>query len=67
MQDIKADQSKRQETQRENRKDKRTKMQATHQSELIDQKNNNKPPKNFGSAGDNTLVGGFDLGSFDPR
>jgi len=61
---IKANSSKKQETQRENRKDQRTKMQATHQSELIDQKNNNKPPKNFD---DSNVLGSFDLGSFDPR
>jgi len=44
----------------ENRKDSRTKMQATQQSELIDQKENSKPAKNFESSGDNTL-GGFSL------
>ena len=47
----------------ENRKDDRTKMQATHQSELLDQKENQKPSKNFESAGDDTL-GGFNLGAF---
>ncbi len=44
----------------ENRKDSRTKMQATQQSEMIDQKENSKPAKNFESSGDNTL-GGFSL------
>ena len=44
----------------ENRKDDRTKMQATQQSEMIDQKENQKPAKNFESSGDNTL-GGFNL------
>ena len=44
----------------ENRKDDRTKMQATQQSEMIDQKENAKPAKNFESSGDNTL-GGFSL------
>ena len=44
----------------ENRKDTRTKMQATQQSEMIDQKENSKPAKNFESSGDNTL-GGFNL------
>ena len=46
---------------KENRKDERTKIQATQQSELIDQRNNQKPPKNFESAGNDTL-GGFGLG-----
>ena len=44
----------------ENRKDDRTKMQATQQSEMIDQKENAKPAKNFESSGDNNL-GGFGL------
>ena len=55
------------ETQKEDRKDERTKIQATQQSELIDQRNNQKPPKNFESAGNDTLGGGFDLGAFGPR
>ena len=54
------------EKQREDRKDERTKIQATQQSELIDQRNNQKPPKNFESSGNDILSGGFDLGSFDP-
>ena len=55
------------EAEKEDRKDKRTKIQATQQSELIDQRTNQKPPKNFESAGNDTLTGGFDLGAFDPR
>ena len=35
------------ETQREDRKDQRTRIQATQQSELIAQRNNDGPPKNF--------------------
>ena len=53
--------------------DKRGKQQSkltdrknSQQSELIDQKQTGKPPKNFESAGNDTLGGGFDLGSFDP-
>ena len=41
--------------------------ETTQQSELIDQRKNEKPPKNFESAGNDILGGGFDLGSFDPR
>jgi hypothetical protein len=52
---------------KEDRKDQRTKIQATQQSELIDQRKNEKPPKNFESAGNDTLGGGFNLGAFDPR
>ena len=52
---------------KEDRKDKRTKIQATQQSALIDQRNNNKPPKNFESSG-NDIIGGLgDLSSFGPR
>ena len=52
---------------KEDRKDGRTKIQASQQSELIDQKQNNKPPKNFESSGNDILGGGFDLSSFGPR
>ena len=52
---------------KEDRKDERTKMQATQQSELIDQRNTGRPPKNFESAGNDILDGDFDLGAFDPR
>ena len=54
------------EKQKEDRKDESTKIQATQQSEMIDQRNSGKPPKNFESAGNDTLGGGFDLGAFDP-
>ena len=52
---------------KEDRKDERTKIQATQQSELIDQRKTGKPPKNFESSGNDILGGGFDLGVFDPR
>ena len=55
------------EKEKEDRKDQRTKIQATQQSEMIDQRNSGKPPKNFESSGNDILGGGFDLGSFDPR
>ena len=51
----------------EDRKDERTKIQATQQSEMIEQRKSGKPPKNFESAGNDILGGGFDLGAFDPR
>ena len=54
------------EKQKEDRKDERTKIQATQQSEMIDQRNSGKPPKNFESAGNDILGGGFNLGAFDP-
>ena len=51
---------------KEDRKDKRTKIQASQQSELIEQRKGNAGPKNFESAG-NDVLGGFDLGSFEPK
>jgi hypothetical protein len=51
---------------KEDRKDKRTKLQATQQSELIEQRKGNAGPKNFESAGFDTL-GGFGLEQFEPR
>jgi hypothetical protein len=55
------------EKEKEDRKDERTKIQATQQSELIDQRNNKKPPKNFESSGNDILDGSFGLGDFGPR
>jgi len=55
------------EKEKEDRKDERTKIQATQQSEMIEQRNSGKPPKNFESAGNDILGGGFDLGSFEPK
>jgi hypothetical protein len=55
------------ESNREDRKDKRTKIQATQQSELIDQRNSGGTPKNFESSGNDILSGDFNLNSFDPK
>ena len=52
---------------KEDRKDERTKIQATQQSELIDQRKKETSPKNFESAGNDILGGGFGLGTFDPK
>ena len=64
---VEVDGMKDREKQKEDRKDERTKIQATQQSEMIDQRNSGKPPKNFESAGNDILGGGFDLGAFEPR
>ena len=58
---------KQREKDKEDRKDERTKIQATQQSEMIDQRKSGKPPKNFESAGNDILGGGIDLGGFTPR
>jgi len=52
---------------KEDRKDERTKIQASQQSELIDQRNNKKPPKNFESSGNDIMGGGFGMNAFEPR
>ena len=57
---------KQEETFKEDRKDERTKIQATQQSELIDQRKNDLLPKNFESAGNDTM-GGFGLEQFGPK
>ena len=60
------------ETVKEDRKDERTKIQATQQSELIEQRKgktgskNFQNPGNFESAGFDNL-GGFGLEQFEPR
>tara|TARA_R110002126_G_scaffold92619_5_gene219687 strand:- start:740 stop:2227 length:1488 start_codon:yes stop_codon:yes gene_type:complete len=51
----------------EDRKDDRTKIQATQQSELIDQRKNDSAPKNFESSGNDVMGSGMGLGSFGPR
>jgi hypothetical protein len=53
------------ETDKEKAKDKRVDLQATRQSELINQRQNNLPPQNFESTEDD--LSGFDLESFGPK
>jgi len=55
------------ENNKEDRKDERTKIQASQQSELIEQRKSGGSPKKFESAGNDILGGGFNLGSFDPK
>ena len=50
---------------KEKAKDKRVDLQATRQSDLINQRKNNLPPMNFESTEDS--LDGFDLESFNPR
>ena len=57
---------KQREKQKEDRKDERTKIQATQQSELIDQRKKDTGPKSFESAGFDNLDG-FGLEQFEPR
>ena len=64
---VEVDGVKQREKQKEDRKDERTKIQATQQSEMIEQRNSGKAPKNFESAGNDILSGSFDLGAFNPK
>jgi len=66
LKQLEVDALKQKETNKEDRKDERTRIQASQQSELIDQRKKDSPPKNFESSND-TMGGGFDLGAFDPR
>ena len=49
----------------EDRKDTRTKIQATQQSKMIEQRQNDLLPTDFESAGNDSL-GGFGLEQFEP-
>lgn len=53
------------EAEKEKAKDKRVDLQATRQSELINQRQNNLPPQNFESTEDS--LDGFDLEAFGPK
>ena len=47
---------------KEDRKDQRTKIQATQQSEMIEQRKGNLPSKDFESKNNDILGSGFNLG-----
>jgi len=64
---IEVDGQKEKETQKEDRKDERTRIQASQQSELIEQRNTGSAPKQFESAGNDIITGDFDLGMYDPK
>ena len=49
----------------EDRKDKRTKLQASQQSQMISQRQNDTLPTDFETAGNENL-GGFGLEQFEP-
>jgi hypothetical protein len=64
---IEVDNAKRKEGEMEDRKDQRTRIQGTQQSEMIAQRQNDAPATNFESSGNDIMGGGFDLGGFEPR
>jgi len=65
LRNIDAQQLQGREDQRENAKSGRISQQNTEQSQLINQRRNNLPPKNFESNEDS--LDGFDLAEFNPR
>ena len=67
LRQLEVEGTKSREKEKEDRKDQRTKIQATQQSEMIDQRNNQKPPKNFESSGNDIMGGGFNMGAFEPQ
>ena len=66
LKQVEVDGMKGREKEKEDRKDERTKIQASQQSELIDQRKTGGAPKKFESAG-NDILGGFNLGAFEPK
>ena len=64
---LEVDKNKAKETEMEDRKDQRTRIQGTQQSEMIEQRKNDSPAKNFESSGNDVMGGGFGLGAFDPK
>lgn len=67
LKSIEVDNAKVKEKEMEDRKDERTRIQGSQQSEMISQRKDGSPPKNFESGGNDTMGGGFGLGAFDPR
>ena len=52
---------------KEDRKDERAKIQASQQSEMIEQKKSGTGPKKFESSGNDVLGRDMGLGTFGPR
>ena len=52
---------------KEDRKDERTRIQASQQSQLIEQRKDRKGETTFESAGNDTMGSGFNLEMFEPR
>tara|TARA_R100001460_G_scaffold487_1_gene2378 strand:- start:1660 stop:4074 length:2415 start_codon:yes stop_codon:yes gene_type:complete len=64
---IEVDGLKEREKQKEDRKDERSRIEASQQSELIEQRQTQSAPKNFESAGNDIVGGGFGLNTFEPK
>jgi len=67
IQSMQSNNLKSREKEKEDRKDERTKIQASQQSELIDQRKTGGSPKKFESAGNDILGSGFGMEAFGPK
>ena len=67
IQKMQSDNISTREKEKEDRKDERTKIQASQQSELIDQRKTGGSPKKFESSGNDILGSGFGLEAFSPK
>jgi hypothetical protein len=67
IQNMQGENLKSREKEKEDRKDERTKIQASQQSELIDQRKTGGSPKKFESSGNDILGSGFGMESFSPK
>ena len=66
LEEMRSKAKRQKETEIEDRKDKRVRIQGTQQSELISQRENDTLPKDFESAGNDNLDG-FGLEQFSPQ
>jgi len=64
---VESEAAKETEARKEDRKDERTRIQASQQSELIDQRAKGKSPKRFESSGNDVIGQGIGLDNFNPR
>ncbi len=64
---VESEVAKETEARKEDRKDERTRIQASQQSELIDQRAKGKSPKRFESSGNDVIGQGIGLDNFNPR
>jgi hypothetical protein len=67
LKQMEADVYKNKESYKEDRKDDRTKIQASQQSKLIEQRQRGSGSQEFESAGNDIISGDFKLGSFEPK
>jgi len=64
---LEVESTKQKETMKEDRKDERTRIQASQQSELIEQRKGNQPAKKFESSGNDILGSIGNISQFGPR